>query len=76
MIDDCPRDPNFKTKAVVQQESERLLLLKDYRKLFAETAVMTTHMLKKCIKVPKVVPQSQFEPNGLPVIEYNRIIDR
>jgi len=51
MIDDCPRDPNYKTKANANEEVERIMKLKDYRKLFAETAVMTTHMLKKCIKV-------------------------
>lgn len=37
---------------------------------------MTTHMLKKCIKVPKVIAQSNIEPNGLPPVEYDRIVER
>jgi hypothetical protein len=74
MIDDCPRDPNYKTKGGIDDETDRLLKLKDYRKLFAETAVMTTHMLKKCIKVPKVVEQTNYEPSGLPPSEYMRVI--
>lgn len=37
---------------------------------------MTTHMLKKCIKVPKVVMQSTIDPNGLSLTEYNRVMDR
>jgi len=28
--------------------------LKDFRKLFADTAITTTHLLKKCIKVEKL----------------------
>jgi hypothetical protein len=76
LIDDCPRDPNYKTKGQVEDEGERLKKLKDYRKLFADTVVMTTHMLKKCVKVPKLTMQTPMEPNGIPVTEYNRIIER
>ena len=54
MIDDCPRDPNYKTKVNIVDDAERILKIKDYKKLFADTVVTTTHMLKKCIKVPKV----------------------
>ena len=39
--------------------------LKDFRKLFADTAVTTTHFLKKCNKVPRLKEQSNFEPDGL-----------
>ena len=28
--------------------------LKDYRKLFVDTMITTTHFLKKCVKVPKI----------------------
>ena len=43
--------------------------MKDFRKLFADTAVTTTHFLKKCIKVPKVYLQSPETPGGLTVPE-------
>jgi|DEB0MinimDraft_12_1074336.scaffolds.fasta_scaffold19958_3 hypothetical protein len=66
-IDDCPRDPNLKTKADPHVDVDRLIKLKDYRKLFADTVVTTTHMLKKCIKVPKVYIQSATEPLGVTV---------
>ena len=55
MIDDCPRDPNLKTKGEPEEDYQRLFKLKDYRKLFADTVITTTHLLKKCISVPKVV---------------------
>ena len=35
------------------QNMERVQKLKDYRVLFSDTAVSTTHFLKKCIKVRK-----------------------
>ena len=34
----------------------RINQLKDYRKLFTDTMVTTTHFLKKCVKVPKIEP--------------------
>ena len=33
---------------------QRIMQIKDYRKLFADTIVTTTHFLKKCVKVPKI----------------------
>ena len=36
--------------------------IKDYRKLFSDTAVTTTHFLKKCIRVPKI---EEFSVNNL-----------
>ena len=39
--------------------------LKDFRKLFADTAVTTTHFLKKLNKVPKLKAQTTYDPEGL-----------
>lgn len=51
----CPRDPNIKTNGVdLEDEFERIQRIKDYRTLFSDTMVMTTHFLKRCIKIPKV----------------------
>jgi len=55
-IDECPRDPNIKTKGDPVVDMERVQKLKDYRVLFSDTAVTTTHFLKKCIKVKKFDP--------------------
>ena len=52
LIDNCPRDPNIKTKVEPSLDFERIQRIKDYRKLFADTAVLTTHMLKKCVLIP------------------------
>ena len=53
--EDCPRDPNIKTVAKgrveIAEENLRISKLRDFRKLFADTAITTTHFLKKCIKV-------------------------
>ena len=47
-IDNCPRDPNIKTKMNPQHENSRILKLTDFRKSFADTAITTTFFLKKC----------------------------
>jgi len=51
-ITDCPRDPNLKTRNDNELDYERIQRIKDYRKLFADTMVLTTHFLKKCVLVP------------------------
>jgi hypothetical protein len=48
----------------------RINQLKDYRKLFTDTMVTTTHFLKKCVKVPKIevapmTPGSNFSRSNL-----------
>jgi len=53
LIDDCPRDPNLRTRITeVVEDYERIQKIKDYRKLYADTVVMTTQFLKKCVLVP------------------------
>mmetsp|Transcript_37135 Transcript_37135/g.56994 ORF Transcript_37135/g.56994 Transcript_37135/m.56994 type:complete len:113 (+) Transcript_37135:1954-2292(+) len=53
-IDNCPRDPNLKTRENAEEDFRRLNKLKDFRTLFGDTAIVTTHFLKKCIKVPRL----------------------
>ena len=72
-IENCPMDPNFKTKKTTRDELKRILKIRNNnRKLFADTVIQTAHMLKKLIRVPKVyleqpdlpgfgVPEDQFE---------------
>jgi hypothetical protein len=54
VVTQCPRDPNFKTVTPynVAAEELRLLALQDYRKLYADTVVQTTHMLKRSVMIP------------------------
>ena len=52
MIDQCPRDPNIRSKYDTESDFIRIQQIKDYRKLNADTVVTTTHLLKKCIVVP------------------------
>lgn len=68
LISNCTRDPNLKTVAMAQYENElqRIIKLKDFRKLYADTAVQTTRMLKKTVMIPikhdddgKVLEQTQ-----------------
>ena len=51
-IDNCPRDPNIRSKVDTEKDFERIQKIKDYRKLNADTVVTTTHFLKKCVLVP------------------------
>ena len=41
LISNCTRDPNLKTVAMAQYENDmrRIVKLKDFRKLYADTAV-------------------------------------
>ena len=49
---------------MADEDYERILKIKDNKKLFADTMVTTTHMLKKCVKVkkpePKIDQEDQF----------------
>ena len=51
-IEDCTRDPNIKTLAKADEEFERIARMKDFRKLFADSIVQTTHLLKKSVMIP------------------------
>ena len=77
-IELCHQDPNLKTKAVIESDFDRILKIKDFRHLFADTVITTTHFLKKCIKVPKVQIRALYdEPTvGVTVKEAKVLIDR
>lgn len=45
----------MKTNLDPEEDIERIQRIKDFRKLFSDTMIMTTHFLKRCIKVPKIM---------------------
>jgi len=52
----CPKDPNIQTKtlaAEIENDYDRITKIKNYRTLYADTVVMTTQLLKKCVLVPQ-----------------------
>jgi hypothetical protein len=51
----------MKTKADAQGELERIKRLQDYRKLFANSQITTTHFLKKCVIMKKKQQGKSFE---------------
>ena len=51
---------------------ERVQKLKDYRVLFSDTSVTTTHFLKKCIKVRKFDPEDHEDADN---DEIDRLVD-
>ena len=51
-VQDCLRDPNLKTGVKADVEFERIQKMKDFRKLFADSIVQTTHLLKKQVMIP------------------------
>ena len=53
-IEVCSRDPNIKTKEDPVNDLRRILEIQDNRTLFADTVITTTHLLKKCVRVPKI----------------------
>ena len=52
-IDDCPRDPNFKTRENAVTDFERIAKILDYKKYFTDTLAETTRMMKKCVLQPR-----------------------
>lgn len=70
LIEDCPRDPNIKTRPLdFEHDFQRILKISDFKKLYADTAVTTTHFLKKCVKVPKIIEKSAENPEGMTAVE-------
>ena len=53
-IEDCPRDPNMKTNKEIDEEDDRINQIKDFRKLFSDTMILTTQFFKRCVKVPMI----------------------
>lgn len=52
-IDQCIRDPNLKTSEFdVNADFERIRKIKDFRKLHTDTAICTSHMIKKAVMIP------------------------
>jgi hypothetical protein len=67
-IDKCDRDPNLKHGEDGHLEIERISKIKQFRKLHAEGAVLTTRLLKKCVMLPleydgndeeKIIPKNK-----------------
>ena len=81
-IDNCPRDPNLKTnlnqdsRKYAEDELVRINNMKDFKKIFADTAITTTLLLKKCVKVPKYYVKSEFNPDGLPSTQFSKVIEQ
>lgn len=69
-------DPNYKTTENIEEGTARLTKLRDFRKFFSDTIITTTHLLKKCIKVPKLALKSDFEPDGITDKQYEELIRR
>jgi len=51
-ITECSRDPNIRTSVNYSLDFDRIARIKDFRKLYADTVVQTTHFIKKSIQVP------------------------
>ena len=68
-MSECYRDPNIKTRVDYQEDWKRIMGLKDYRKLFVDTMITTTHFLKKCAKVRKI---DETTPDGKPIAPEER----
>lgn len=66
-IEECTRDPNFRTNHEVAKDQQRINKIRDFRKLHADTVVNTTHFIKKSIMIPLAVDDEghQCEPQNL-----------
>ena len=62
-IAQCPRDPNLKTGQDPENEASRIQKIRDFRKLYADTVIQTTHFLKKSIMIPLKVDEEGAKQN-------------
>jgi len=53
LTEDCHKDPNFKTKEKIDDDISRINAIKDDKKVFADSIVLTTALLKNCVKVQR-----------------------
>ena len=51
-IENCKNDPNMKTGGKPEEEYNRIQKMKDFRKLYADSIVHTTHLLKRSVMIP------------------------
>lgn len=67
-IEQCTRDPNLRTNAVneLDKDLDRISKIKDFRKLHGDTAIQTTHMIKKAVMIPV-----ETDDDGVPVDKDN-----
>jgi len=59
-IENCSRDPNFKTNKPTNVDIERIQKIKNFKKLHADTVVNTTHFIKKSVMVPLKVDDDGY----------------
>lgn len=55
----------MKTNRDPEEDMERISRIKDFRKLFSDTMILTTHFFKRCVKVPKLKQKVIFEENEI-----------
>ena len=51
-MEDCLRDPNFRTNAETNADQMRINKIKDYKKLHVDSLVQQAHFIKKSVMVP------------------------
>jgi len=51
-MEECTRDPNFKTNIDQNLDQIRINKIKDYKKLHVDSIVQQTHFIKKSVMVP------------------------
>ena len=59
-MENCQRDPNFKTLANMTTDAGRISKINDFKKLFADTLINTTHFIKKAVMIPV-----EFDDDGI-----------
>lgn len=70
-VTNCPRDPNLKTTQVNMYDNElqRVMKIKDFRKLYSDTVLQTTRFLKKSVAIPIKV-DDEGKPHEAPVVNH------
>jgi hypothetical protein len=51
-MEDCLRDPNFRTNAETNADQTRINKIKDYKKLHVDSLVQQAHFIKKSVMIP------------------------
>ena len=48
-VTECPKDPNLKTSKSAEEENDRVVRIREYRKLCSDNIFITTQILSRCM---------------------------
>ena len=65
-IENCFKDPNFRTDVNADEDMKRIANMPSYKKLHVDSMVCTAHLIKKSVMVPILQTEGKYaEPENI-----------